>query len=241
MATGDRPSGLPAGARATELSSSGGIDAFLREAREIVPGGEGARLIFALDATMSRQPTWDLACQVQAEMFGAVATLGGMQVQLVYFRGFRECRASRWVGNARSLGDLMARIGCRAGQTQIGRVLAHVEGEARRSALRAFVYVGDAVEEPIDRLAEVAGRLGLLGVKAFAFHEGGDPSAAAAFGEIARLTGGAALRFDHRAPASLADLLRAAAAYAGGGRAALERLAHTNGEARRLIAGMHSA
>jgi hypothetical protein len=240
MASNDRTSGLPAGARASELSSSQGVDAFLREAREIVPAEEGARLIFALDATMSRQPTWDLACRVQAEMFEAVAALGGMQVQLLYFRGFRECRASRWVGDARSLGDLMARISCRAGQTQIGRVLAHAEGEARRSALRAFIYVGDAVEEPIDTLAEIAGRLGLLGVKAFVFHEGGDPGAGTAFREIARLTGGAALRFDHRAPASLADLLRAVAAYAGGGTAALARLADTNAEARRLIAAMKS-
>jgi hypothetical protein len=240
MASNDRTSGLPAGTRARELSSSQGVEAFLREAREIVPAGEGARLIFALDATMSRQPTWDLACQVQAEMFEAVAALGGMQVQLVYFRGFRECRASRWVGDARSLGDLMARIACRAGHTQIGRVLAHVEGEARASALRAFVYVGDAVEEPVDDLAEIAGRLGLLGVKAFLFHEGGDQGAGAAFREIARLTGGAALHFDHRAPASLTDLLRAVAAYAGGGAAALARLADTNGEARRLIAAMQS-
>jgi hypothetical protein len=231
---------LPSGTHRSELSSSPGIDSFLREAREIVPAGEGARLVFALDATMSRQPTWDLACRIQGEMFDTVAALGGMQIQLVYFRGFRECRASRWVSDARSLADLMARIRCHAGQTQIGRVLAHVEGEARRSALRAFVFVGDAVEEPIDHLCEIAGRLGLLGVKAFLFHEGGDPAAGAALGEIARLTGGAAMRFDHRAPASLAELLRAVAAYAGGGRSALDRLAHSNGAARRLIGAMGS-
>ena len=126
MASNDRTSGLPAGARTSELSSSRGVEAFLREARDIVPAGDGARLIFALDATMSRQPTWDLACQVQAEMFEAVAALGGMQVQLVYFRGFRECRASRWVGDARSLGDLMTRIACRAGLA-VGR--QHLRGD----------------------------------------------------------------------------------------------------------------
>ncbi|MDB5569407.1 MAG: hypothetical protein JWN93_590, partial [Hyphomicrobiales bacterium] len=46
------------------------------------------------------------------------------------------------------------------------------------------------------------------------FHEGADPGAGAAFGEIGRLTGGAYGGFDASAPARLGDLLSAAAAYA---------------------------
>jgi hypothetical protein len=228
---------LPVDPARGDISPSPAIDAFLQGAGAPFPT-EGARLIFALDATMSRQPTWDFACSVQAEMFDAVAALGGMQVQLVYFRGFGECRASRWVADPTAFAGLMARVGCRAGQTQIGRVLAHVEAEAGRSALRAFIYVGDAAEEPIDTLAETAGRLGLVGVKAFMFHEGSDPTAHRAFTEIARLTGGAALRFDRAAPGSLAGLLRAVAAYAGGGASALARLAGSEASARRLIEAM---
>jgi len=217
------------------------IDTFLDEAKRLGPTANGApraRLIFALDATMSRQPTWDLACRVQGEMFGAASHAGGLSVQLVYFRGFNECRSSRWVADPRSLTDLMTKIDCRGGQTQIGRVLRHVRNEARQSQLKVLVYVGDAMEEPIDDLCAVAGELGLLGVKAFMFHEGHDPDAARAFREIARLTGGAYARFDSKAPQALAELLRAAAVYATSGVEGLARLAPRSEQARRLLTSM---
>jgi hypothetical protein len=220
----------------TPAARSGGaaIDAFLTEARQVMPVSPGdgrGRLVFALDATMSRQPTWDMATKVQAEMFKTAAEVGGLAVQLVYFRGLGECRASRWVADARALTDLMTRIGCRGGQTQIGRVLGHVRTEAEKGGVRVLVYVGDAMEEAVDGLCAKAGELALLGVKAFMFHEGHDPVAAAAFGEIARLTGGAYARFDAHAPHSLAALLRAAAAYAAGGLTALEHLGKADSSA----------
>jgi len=219
------------------------IDSFLDQARQVAaaPGVlPKARLVFALDATMSRQPTWDLACRLQGEMFAAASGVGELAVQLVYFRGFDECRASRWVAEPKALTGLMARIDCRGGQTQILRVLRHVKAEAARAPVKAFVYVGDAMEEEIDSLCAAAGELGLLGIKGFLFHEGHDPQAARAFQEIARLTGGAYARFDARAPGSLVGLLRAAAAYASGGVEALNRLASRDSEARRLLTAMGS-
>lgn len=214
------------------------IDTFLDEAKRLGPVASGvprARLIFALDATMSRQPTWDLACRVQGEMFTAASHAGGLSVQLVYFRGFDECRSSRWVADPRSLMDLMTTIDCRGGQTQIGRVLRHVRNEASRSPIKALVFVGDAMEEPIDNLCAVAGELGLLGVKAFMFQEGHDSDAARAFREIARLTGGAYARFDSKAPQALAELLRAVAVFAASGIEGLARLAHSSEQARGLL------
>jgi hypothetical protein len=218
------------------------IDSFLDQARQLGPPASGAerpRLVFALDATMSRQPTWDLACRLQGEMFAATAGIG-LQVQLVYFRGYGECRASRFVADPRALTTLMSKIACRGGQTQIGRVLEHVRGETGRAPVRVLVYVGDALEEPVDALCAVAGELGLLGVKAFMFHEGHDPAAASGFREIARLTGGAYARFDAGAPQALAGLLRAAAAYAASGVDGLTRLAPASVEARRLLTAMTS-
>jgi hypothetical protein len=41
------------------------------------------RLIFALDATASREPTWDMAAQLQASMFEQAAMIGGLDVQLL--------------------------------------------------------------------------------------------------------------------------------------------------------------
>ncbi len=230
-----QPSEVPAS------SASAAIDVFLNSARAVGPSAtaEGRpRLVFALDATMSRQPTWDLACRVQAEMFQVTETVGGLAVQLVYFRGFNECRASRWVLAPGALTDLMTQIACRGGQTQLGRVLRHVCNEARKVGVKALVYVGDAMEEPVDEVCAAAGDLGLLGVRAFMFHEGGDPTAAAAFKEIARLTGGAYVRFDGGAPQSLAGLLRAVAVYASSGVDALNRLAQQDGDAQKLLTAM---
>ena len=222
-------------------SPAAAIDAFVSSARKIGPNATAearGRLVFALDATMSRQPTWDLACKVQAQMFEAADTIGGLAVQLIYFRGFDECRASKWVIAPSALTKLMTQIDCRGGHTQIGRVLRHVRNETAAAAVKALVYVGDAMEEPIDDLCAVAGELGLLGVKAFLFHEGSDPIATRAFQEIARLTGGAYARFDAGAPHALAGLLRAAAAYASGGVAGLERLAAREPDARKLLTAM---
>lgn len=203
-------------------SSRADIEAFLRHASDIAPleGGRG-RMIFGLDATMSRQPTWDTATRLQGEMFEEAGRVGGLEVQLIYYRGFAECRASRWVADTAALRDLMTAIECRGGHTQIRKVLAHARRESARKKVQALVFVGDAVEEPVDTLAQLAGELGLLGVPAFMFHEGHDPAVERTFREIARLTNGAYVRFTQAAAAELASLLRAVAAYAAGGKKAL--------------------
>jgi hypothetical protein len=223
----------------TPKSASAEVAAFVEAARNApAPVGERGRLIFALDATMSRQPTWDLAQGLQARMFQVAAGHGGLAVQLVYFRGYNECRASNFVSGGQGLADLMAKIGVRGGATQICKVLHHAGEEARRAKVGALVFIGDAMEESVDALLAKAGELAICGVKAFMFQEGDDPHAANAFREIARLTGGAYGAFDAAAPHRLEALLRAAAAYAAGGRAALEAQAQTDGAARLLLQQM---
>src|SRR5215468_1968418 len=203
------------------------IDAFLAKVKGLAPTaepGRRGRLIFALDATMSRQPLWDTACRLQADMFREAAAIGGLDVQLVYYRGLGECRASRWVSQAERLGALMERIDCRGGHTQIGRIIAHARRETESRKVQALVFVGDAMEEKLDDLCHSAGALGLLGVPAFMFQEGDDPIAERAFREVARLTRGAYCRFDPGAAHQLGELLRAVAAYAAGGMRALADL-----------------
>ena len=216
------------------------IDAFLEQVRALGPASASdkhGRLIFALDATMSRQPTWDSACALQVEMFREAARSGGLDIQLVYFRGLSECRASAWVANGERLAELMSRIDCRGGHTQIGKVLSHARQEHARQPVQALVFVGDAMEEKIDDLCQAAGELGLLGVPVFMFQEGYDAVAENAYREIARLSRGAYCRFDTGAAHELAELLRAVAAYAAGGRKALAELsARQPGGARALLA-----
>ncbi len=222
------------------------LDAVMARAKPITPSvapkkGRG-RLVFALDATMSRQPTWDLACNVQAQMFQAADEIGGLAVQLIYFRGLDECKASRWVNAPSALTNLMTKIDCRGGHTQIGRVLRHTVREAETDGgVAALVYVGDAMEEPVDALCAAAGEVGRLGAKCFMFHEGENTTAANTFKEIARLTGGAYAPFNASAPGELASLLRAAAAYASGGTSALGRLAERDPQAGKLLALMRPA
>jgi hypothetical protein len=218
-------------------SSRADVDAFLRRVATMPGRGAGAhgRLIFALDATASRQPTWDTAAQLQAEMFTEAAALGGLELQLCFYRGFGEFRTSPWLTQSARLLRMMTSVHCMAGRTQIGKVLQHALNEARRRPIAALVFVGDCMEEDVDRLGTIAGELGLEGVRAFVFHEGGEPLAAFAFKEIARLTGGAYCRFDATSAKSLRDLLRAVAAYAAGGLPALEARAEAGGaDVRRL-------
>src|SRR5947208_17043517 len=155
--TKERSDATPAPVRRTGEPAAGSsrpeIDAFITRARTLAPSvepGKRGRLIFALDATMSRQPTWDTACKLQGEMFREAAAIGGLDVQLVYFRGLSECRASRWVSDGAGLGDLMARIDCRGGHTQIRKVLSHARAEFNKAKVQALVYVGDAMEGAID-------------------------------------------------------------------------------------------
>ncbi len=216
------------------------IAAFLEAAeRTPTPASSGrGRLMFALDATMSRQPTWDVAQRLQAKMFEVAAKFGGLEVQLVYYRGLGECKASRFVSEGRGLAELMSRIEVRGGETQIRRVLAHARDEAKTAKVGALVFVGDAMEESPDEIAGLAGELALQGVKAFMFQEGQDPAARRVFSEMARLTGGAYCAFDSGASARLEALLRAAAAFAAGGRKALAREAESDPTARLLLSQM---
>src|SRR6266436_2658267 len=221
-------------------STSEDIAAFVAKARAMSPHAAWTRgrLMFALDATMSRQPTWDMACTLQADMFREAAALGSLDIRLVYYRGFNECRASGWISDSAQLAKLMGKIDCRGGNTQIGKVLSEARREATASSVRAVVFVGDAMEERVDDLCAKAGELGLLKVPVFMFQEGHDLVAEQAFREIARLTGGAWCRFDPGAAAQLRELLRAAAAYAAGGRQALLAMSKTGSGAAKLLGQM---
>jgi len=242
----DRSNRTPApadGARApAPQSTRSEIDAFLTKVKSLAPAteaGQRGRLIFALDATMSRQPTWDTACRLQADMFREAAAIGGLDVQLVYYRGLTECQASRWVSKAERLAALMVQIDCRGGHTQIAKIISHAKRETQTKTVQALVFVGDAMEEKLDDLCHGAGELGLLGVPAFMFQEGNDPVTEQAFREIARLSHGAYSRFDIGAAHQLAELLRAVAAYAAGGMRALADLSgRRQAGAMKLLAQM---
>jgi hypothetical protein len=215
-------------------SSDQAVAAFLdKVARHPVRSDAHGRLVFALDATASRQPTWDRACQLQAEMFLEANRIGQLEIQLAWYRGLGEFDTSDWVRDGRALLDLMGCIYCIGGLTQIGRVLAHTLQESACKRVNTLVFVGDCVEENPDELYSLAGQLGVMGIPMLVFHEGGEPHAGQVFRELARLSRGAYCSFDASSAAELRALLNAAAIYAVGGKAALEDFGRRHGDAVR--------
>lgn len=214
-------------AKTRDLSRRDEVDNFLKKVAAAPPvkySGQRSRLIFALDATASREPVWDRASHIQSEMFVAADALGGIDIQLVYYGGYLMFSASPWLADSSALLRTMSSIRCAAGQTQINRVLKHAVAESARSRVSALVFVGDCMEEDPAALNKLAGQLGILKVPAFMFQDGADPVATASYRDIARLSGGAFSRFDANSPHQLKDLLRAVAVYAAGGQAALRSL-----------------
>lgn len=227
MSGKDSDSRLPTGP-----SSRSEIDAFLNKVATTPlqrPAGRRGRLLFAIDATASREPTWDMACQIQSEMFTSTDDLGGLEVQLAFYRGFGEMKVTPWLEAPDELVRRMLKVRCLAGRTQIRKLLSHTLRETERQKVDALVFVGDVVEEDIDELGHKAGQLGLVGTPVFVFHEGGEPVSRRAFEQIARLSGGAYCSFDTGSAQQLKELLAAVAVFSAGGRRALADLGKARG------------
>jgi len=228
------------GKKLSTKSSDAEVNAFLKkvdETRGTMQTSKRARLIFAMDATASREPTWTQARGIQSEMFSQTAALGGLEVQLCFYRGFLEFENTSWISQSDELLAKMHRVTCAGGATQIARVLEHTILERNKGEVATLIFVGDCMEENPDRLCQLAGTMGLLGVPAFVFQEGYDPLAEKTFREIARLSKGAFNRFDANSPRLLRELLGAAAVYAAGGKRALERYLTRN---RAMVKGLLS-
>jgi hypothetical protein len=210
------------GTIAARDSLTGDLADFLAEVKTehaLIPHG---RLIFGLDATASRKPTWDLAAGLQAEMFREAGAAGNLDLQLDFYRGDGECKASAWMSDSGRLARIMSTIDVRAGTTQIAKILAHARKEATLAPVGALVFIGDALEEPVDPLCLVARELGRFKVPVFMFQEGNDDEVETAFRAIANASGGAYGRFDAGAAKTLGELLKAVAIFATGGLKALE-------------------
>lgn len=212
------------------ISNQPGVDKFLQKvARTPARKDALSRLLFGMDATASREPTWDRACHLQGQMFEATASVGNLSVQLCYYRGFNQFKVSAWCQSATSLLQEMSAVRCLGGYTQINKILDHAVAEHKRNRLRAVVFVGDALEEDADRLCHVAGQLGVLQVPLFMFHEGHDQRVQSVFQQMAGLSGGAYAPFDLASATELKDLLSAVAIFATGGKSALRQFKSSAG------------
>lgn len=204
------------------LAKQENVDDFLRQVRTTVAPRVGrGRMIFGMDATASREPTWKRACDIQAEMFRSTASIGGIEVQLVYYRGLVDMTASPWLRDADALLATMKAVRCQTGETQIRRILKHALKENAANRVSAVVFVGDCMEESADQLIQLATEAGVVRLPIFIFQEGDNATAKETFEEMARLSGGAYCAFDAKSAGQLKELLSAVAVYAAGGRKAL--------------------
>lgn len=208
-----------------KTSGNKSVTEFVSKSNQLAssPADSSGRLLFAMDATASREHAWDMACQIQADMFMTTQAIGALEISLCYYRGYGEFHAFDWTTNAVKLRDQMLQVHCLAGQTQIKRTLEHALRTCSQQKIKAVVFVGDCFEETIDDVATTAGKLGMLGVPVFIFHEGHDTAAATAFKHIAQLSNGAYCPFDQNSVAQLKELLCAVAAFAVGGLSALQK------------------
>ncbi|MGH1461410.1 MAG: VWA domain-containing protein [Neptuniibacter sp.] len=212
-------------AKGLTLSSGHELDAFIEElnkAPATLSNQNTGRILFALDATASRQRTWDHACHLQNEMFIEAGKMGGLELKLSYFRGFNEFSSSKWLSNSEDLLNIMNGVRCSPGHTQISKVLDLALTETRQRKIQAVIFIGDCMEESLDHICQKAGELGLLSTPVFTFQEGNELVAKRAMKEIARLSGGAYHAFNARSAHLLKQLLAAVAVYAAGGKKALQ-------------------
>ena len=223
-----------------KVSTSNDIKAFLEKAAALAAKKSGlsaGRLLFAMDATASREASWDQACHIQADMFTQTAALGGLDVQLCFYRGFNEFQHSQWCSGPVELLKYMQNVYCVGGYTQIKRALQHAIEESRKQKINALVFVGDCVEENPDDLCQLAGQLALYGVPIFLFHEGNEANAARCFKQMANISHGAYSSFDSHSAQHLKDLLSAVAVYAVGGQTALDDFNKSRGRVVLQLSG----
>lgn len=198
------------------------------------------RLLFAMDATASREACWNVAKEITGAMFEAVP--GELDVALAYHSGGLLQQMTEFSSQAKAFLDKVQSVRCSAGSTALNQIL---DKATQTIGLKAFIYIGDCFEENPTLAVELAEQLKLKGVRCFIFHDvssqlqGYDTKAARkVFEQIAKITGGALLPFDEKSPALVRELLAAISIYATGGIKALEQTTKLLPAARLLLEQM---
>ena len=62
-------------------SNSLSVQDFLKKSNQLTTANPASgRLLFAMDATASREHAWDMACQIQADMFMSTQEIGSLEI-----------------------------------------------------------------------------------------------------------------------------------------------------------------
>ena len=220
----------------TQTSKGLDLTKFISKARAIKRiAGAQTHIIFSLDATASRAPTWQQAQSLHKALFDAASETSELSLQLCYFRGIATFHASPWVATANSLRHELSELHCEGGVTQLQRLLEHcLAQQPNSSSLKAIIFVGDAVEEDATLLNDLSVKCRLAKRPLYIFQEGSDAAASVTFASMAALSGGVHFTLGDGSADQLRRLLESVIRLATGGRKALESSAH---ESDKLLLG----
>jgi len=186
------------------------------------------RLVFAVDATASREATWRSAQQITNKMFGVIPD--ALDVALAVHGGGDVHTFTAFSADVGEFGKRAAAVTCRSGTTRLGDIMTRT---LEAGGVRVMSYIGDAFEEDVDEVLDLAARFRLRGIQAVMLADGADGDTLAVFEQIAERTGGAVLDFRSGDLDLMGELLAGVASLAIGGRRLLE--AQTTAGARLLI------
>jgi uncharacterized protein with GYD domain len=200
----------------------------------------GGRLIVALDLTSSRADSLKQAQKATAAMFDAIKAVGSVAVKLIYYRGNHECKAGAWQDDASVVSRAMLGLSCKAGNTQIARVLKLALAERER--VSGVVFIGDHSEDDADELLHLAATLGERSLPLFIFHEIVDHDdralgARPVFERMAGVSGGVYAEFRPDSGAVLRELLSTVAAFSAAGHEGVKQVAQPVTAAARQLRG----
>lgn len=182
------------------------------------------RLIFAVDATASREPAWRAARGVTDSLVKALP--GALDVALAVHGGGRVHTFTPYTTAANTLRDRAAGVMCKAGFTRLLPIMASA---VKDPGVKVVIYIGDVFEESLARGRRLADSMGARGTRLIVLHDTADPAArghAEIFWDLAKRTGGCVLPFEAGASRKLHDLVSAVAVYAVGGERLLQERRH---------------
>jgi len=197
------------------VSMAASIPARFTDTEPPVDPTTGPRLIFAVDATASREPAWTAARQVTDTLVRALP--GELKVALAVHGGGRVHTFTQFTSDAATLRDRAAGVTCQAGLTRLLPILAT---SLKHQGIRVVIYIGDVFEENITQGRKLADAMGARGTKLIVLHDTAAATArqdAELFWDLTKRTGGCVVPFDANAPRKLRELLSAVAVYAVGG------------------------
>jgi len=132
-------------------------------------------IIFAVDATASREHFWSETIKIQDKMFSTAQKAGAnLHAQLVSYSGETfdgEIHRTPWHNDAHALSDHLRSVRCAPSQTQIEKVFRHALNECCKRDVHALILVGDSYEENVPTLVRLASQINQKGIKLFMFHD----------------------------------------------------------------------